>query len=131
VRAAAIAALAVVTACGLGCRKPPELDLARPTRGEIREGFSEPARTRLDGSGADGIRVVSMPVTARVGRIALEPGDPVTVGQQLAEIDEVRRDEFEPLVKLGRDDVLVEPRSEVVRHDMTLRRCDECARRLP
>lgn len=96
-RAAAIAALAVVTACGLGCRKPPELDLARPTRGEIREGFSEPARTRLDGSGADGIRVVSMPVTARVGRIALEPGDPVTVGQQLAEIDEV------PLVLAERD----------------------------
>ncbi len=75
--------LTLVIAPGLGgCSRGPQTEIIAPTRGEIREWFSEPARTRL----ARDYRI-TMPVDGRVGRITLEPGDPVKAGQVLAQFD--------------------------------------------
>lgn len=65
-----------------GCQKRPRVEVISPKRGEIRESFSEPARTRLERTW-----LVSMPIGGRIGRIDLEPGDHVTTGQTLAEFD--------------------------------------------
>jgi HlyD family secretion protein len=51
-------------------------------RGEIRESFEEPAKTRLEKT-----YQMSMPVSGRIGRIDLEPGDLVSFGQSLAQFD--------------------------------------------
>ncbi len=53
-----------------------------PHRGEIRESFEEPGRTKLERT-----YQITMPVSGRIGRIELEPGDPVAVGQTLATFD--------------------------------------------
>ena len=66
----------------LGCKDGAEVELAQPRRGEIRESFREPARTRLAKT-----YPVTMPVDGRVARIDLEPGDKVTKGKQLVTID--------------------------------------------
>jgi HlyD family secretion protein len=63
-----------------GCGKNGETLL--PHRGEIRESFEEPGRTRLART-----YLITMPVPGRIGRIDLEPGDPVDVGQTLAQFD--------------------------------------------
>jgi HlyD family secretion protein len=65
-----------------GCRNGVRVDVESPRRGEIRETFTEPARTRL----ARTWQIV-VPVDGRVSRIGLEPGDRVTSGQALAEFD--------------------------------------------
>ena len=67
-----------------GCTGGNEVETVRPRRGEIRESFVEPARTRL----ATTYRI-TMPVEGRIGRIDLEPGDVVKAGQKLATIDHV------------------------------------------
>ncbi len=67
-----------------GCDTQPEVEVLSPKRGELRESFREPARTRL----ANTYRI-TMPVAGRIGRIALEAGDAVTVDQPLAEFDRV------------------------------------------
>ena len=66
----------------LGCGKRAEIEAISARRGAIRESFVEPARTRLART-----YPVTMPVDGRVARIELEPGDKVTKGQRLAEID--------------------------------------------
>ncbi len=68
-----------------------ELEVLSPMRGEIRESFSEPARTRLSKT-----YPITMPIRGRLERIELEPGDPVKVGQELAPFDRVP---FEQAVK--------------------------------
>ncbi|HUT22713.1 MAG TPA: efflux RND transporter periplasmic adaptor subunit [Sumerlaeia bacterium] len=74
-----------------GC---PRQEAVKPRRGEIIESFSEPARTRLEKT-----YPVTMPVNARIGRIELEPGDPVKTGDVLAAIDRLP---FEEEVKEAR-----------------------------
>jgi len=61
-----------------------EVELVKPRRGEIRESFVEPARTRLARE-----YPVSMPVSGRVARVELEPGDRVKAGQPLVKVDAV------------------------------------------
>lgn len=77
-RGFAVVAVALVAACS----GEPSVPTAEVRRGRIRESFVEPAKTRLE------VRhVVSMPVSARVGRIALKEGDPVSKGQALLDVD--------------------------------------------
>lgn len=59
-----------------------EVKVVSPRRGEIRESFTEPARTRLEKT-----YPITMPVTGRIGRIDLEPGHGVKAGQELVEFD--------------------------------------------
>lgn len=65
-----------------GCGNAPKVETIHPRKGAIRESFVEPGRTRLERTW----RIV-MPIDARIARIALEPGDHVTSGQMLADID--------------------------------------------
>ena len=59
-----------------------EIEVISPTRGEIRESFREPSKTRLENTWK-----IAMQVAGRIGRIDSEPGDRVTKGQVLAEFD--------------------------------------------
>ena len=77
----AILALVMLVAC-LGCEQAAEVELAALRRGEIQESFTEPARTRLAKT-----YPITMPVDGRIARIGLEPGDTVTKGATLVEID--------------------------------------------
>jgi len=74
--------------CALGCAGGKEVEGVAARRGEIRESFSEPARTRL----AKTYRI-TMPIAGRIGRIDLEPGDAVQAGQTLAEFDRLPLEE--------------------------------------
>jgi HlyD family secretion protein len=65
-----------------GCGGPTEVEGIKPRKGDIRESFSEPARTRLAKT-----YPIAMPVAGRIVRIDLEPGDPVKKGQVLAKYD--------------------------------------------
>ena len=65
-----------------GCEKPKEIELIQPTQETIIESFSEPAKTRL----AQTYRI-SMPLTGRIGRIDLKPGDSVKENQHVAQFD--------------------------------------------
>lgn len=65
-----------------GCEGNLEVEAVSPRRGEIRESFREPARTRLAKT-----YPITMPVSGRLARIDLEPGDEVIAGQLLVEID--------------------------------------------
>jgi HlyD family secretion protein len=62
----------------------PEIEVTQPERGQIRESFTEPAKTRLENT-----YPITMPVSGRIDRIELEPGDPVRAGQQLVKFDRV------------------------------------------
>lgn len=70
----------VLTLAGCGGGKPVDCEI--PRREAIRESFTEPAKTRLEDT-----YLITMPVAGRLGRIELEPGDPVKKGQPLAEVD--------------------------------------------
>ncbi len=74
-------ALAVAVTMAAGCGKK-EVQVVTPWVGEIRESFSEPAKTALRRD-----YTVTMPVSGRIARIALEPNDPVTKGRDLAYFD--------------------------------------------
>ncbi len=65
-----------------GCGGGIEVECVKPSRGEIQESFSEPAKTRLDKT-----YPITMPVTGRIGYIDLEPGDEVRAGQELVQFD--------------------------------------------
>jgi len=71
-----------LTAFLLGCGGEAEVDTLRASRGEIRESFSEPARTRLEK-----FYPITMHVQGRIHRIDFEPGDPVEQGQELVQYD--------------------------------------------
>jgi len=71
----------VFLACG-GCSRRSDVGTVSPRRGELQESFTEPGRTRLARTW-----LVTMPVDGRIGRIDLEPGDEVRVGQALVEFD--------------------------------------------
>jgi HlyD family secretion protein len=64
-----------------GCGGKPVVTV-HPSRGEIRESFEEPARTRLEKT-----YQITMPVSGRIDRIDLEPGARVSVGQVLTKFD--------------------------------------------
>lgn len=66
----------------LSCSGGTEVEVASPYTGKIEEFFTEPAKTRLGNT-----YLITMPVSGRIGRIDLEPGDTVTKGQQLVEFD--------------------------------------------
>jgi HlyD family secretion protein len=66
----------------VGCNSGPEVRTIKPEVGPLDETFTEPGETRLEEK-----FLMTMPVTGRVGRIDLKPGDAVTSGQVLAEID--------------------------------------------
>lgn len=74
--------LVLLALAGLGCDRGAEVEVVEPRRGTIRESFKEPARTRLATT-----YPITMPVDARIGRVSLEPGDPVEKGRRLVEID--------------------------------------------
>lgn len=80
--AGGVIALVVVGALALKGSGGGEIAVIRPTRGEIRESFREPARTRLEN-----IWTVAAQISGRIGRIDFEPGDRVKKGQVLAEYD--------------------------------------------
>ncbi|MFP4056253.1 MAG: efflux RND transporter periplasmic adaptor subunit [Candidatus Brocadiia bacterium] len=101
-----------------GCGKGTEVETASPRVGEIRESFSEPARTRLPDT-----YPVTMPVEGRIGRIDLEPGDPVEAGQELVEFDrlpleeavreaQAEVDELEARIRVKKDNSLETTASE-------------------
>jgi len=66
----------------LGCGAGVEVQVIAPVRESIDESFTEPARTRLEKTYR-----ITTPVGGRIGRIDLEPGDQVTIGQVLAQYD--------------------------------------------
>jgi len=74
--------LIVLTVVLAGCGAATEVEVTSPYRGEIQESFTEPARTRLANT-----YPVTMPVSGRIARIDLEPGDEVKAGQTLVEFD--------------------------------------------
>jgi HlyD family secretion protein len=74
--------LILSTAVLAGCGAATEVEVTSPYRGEIQESFTEPARTRLANT-----YPVTMPVSGRIARIDLEPGDEVKAGQTLVEFD--------------------------------------------
>jgi len=65
-----------------GCEWSVEVDTVAARIGTIRQSFTEPATTRLQNT-----YPIAMPVTARIGRIELEPGDRVEKGQPLVAAD--------------------------------------------
>ena len=87
--ASAATVITIASGCGSG---DVGVKVVQPRRGEIRESFREPARTRLSKTWR-----ITMPIAGRIGRIDLEPGDRVTAGQDLAAFDRV------PLVELVRE----------------------------
>ncbi len=109
---------AAVLATCVGCEQGVEVELAQPRRGEIQESFGEPARTRLAKT-----YPITMPVDGRIARIDQEPGDTVTKGATLVEIDlvpfqqavaeaEAAVDELEAEVAVKKDNRLEEIAAE-------------------
>lgn len=80
--------LAGLLALGAGGCGGPEVEVVPVTRRPIREGFTEPARTRLTRT-----YPVTMPFAGRVAPLKLREGDPVRVGQPLARADTVALDQ--------------------------------------
>ena len=66
----------------LSCGGGTEVEVTSPYKDKIEEFFTEPAKTRLEKT-----YLITMPVSGRIGRIDLEPGDTVAKGQQLVEFD--------------------------------------------
>lgn len=90
-------------------RWPADIEVTHPRRGEIRASFREPARTRLEKT-----YPITMPVAGRIGRVDLEPGDRVTVGQVLVQFDRVP---FEQAAQEARAAVAELEASLVVKRD--------------
>lgn len=72
----------LIAATLAGCGERPEVAVIAPRRSAIEESFTEPARTRL----ANSYRI-TMPIDGRIARIDIEPGDPISVGQELVAFD--------------------------------------------
>ncbi len=68
----------------IACEQVQEIKLISPQQGEIQAFFTEPARTRLTQSWP-----VRMPVSGNIKHISHQPGDQVTIGQHLVEIDQL------------------------------------------
>ncbi|MDQ7785211.1 MAG: efflux RND transporter periplasmic adaptor subunit [Desulfomonilaceae bacterium] len=66
-----------------GCGRDP-VQVVNPQRGEIRESFTEPAKTRLENQ-----YPITVPVAGRIRRIDLEPNDKVAKGSVLVRYDPV------------------------------------------
>jgi HlyD family secretion protein len=81
-----VACVAILLAVGCGQKK--DVAVVRVTRGAIQESFMERGRTRLAK-----VYPIAMPVTGRIGRIELEPGDSVKKGQELVAYDLVPFDQ--------------------------------------
>ncbi len=64
-----------------GCGGDP-VKVVNPIRGEIRESFTEPAKTRLEKK-----YPITVPVAGRIHRIDLEPNDKVEKGSVLVQYD--------------------------------------------
>lgn len=79
--AAGLASLITVLA---GCGQRLEVACVTVRRAEIREAFTEPAQTRLPRT-----HRIALPVTGRIARIDLEPGDRVEAKQELVSFDRV------------------------------------------
>ncbi|MFH0965558.1 MAG: HlyD family efflux transporter periplasmic adaptor subunit [Planctomycetota bacterium] len=77
-RCLGVAALAALAGCGRGA----EVRTVTARRGEIRETFTELARTRLART-----FVVRMPIDGRIARFKLSPGDRVQAGDELVAFD--------------------------------------------
>lgn len=97
--------LFVIPLCLLSGCGGTAVEAVNPTRGMIVESFTEQARTRLEKK-----YPITMPVSGRIYRIHLEPGDPVKKGQELVQFDRVPLQEA---VKRGKAAV-AELRSQIV-----------------
>ena len=64
-----------------GCADTP-VETVSPHRGEIKSSFTEPSKTHLEKT-----YVITMPISGRIVRIDLVPGDKVTQGQTLVAFD--------------------------------------------
>lgn len=62
--------------------RPTEVDVAAIDRGEVRREIVDEGRTRIHD-----VFVVAAPVSGELQRITLEPGDPVSRGQAVADIE--------------------------------------------
>lgn len=62
--------------------RPMDVDAATIDRGEVRREIVDEGRTRIHD-----VFVIAAPVSGELQRITLEPGDPVTRGQAVADID--------------------------------------------
>lgn len=88
----ALAALAVLVVIGLALRpRPVPVDVTKVTKGPLTVELEESGMTRVKDR-----YVVSVPVTGRIERISLEPGDVVTEGQALAEISPLESPLLDP-----------------------------------
>jgi HlyD family secretion protein len=65
-----------------GCGRSAEVQATKVRKAPITESFSEMARTRIEDRYS-----ITMPLTARIRQIDLEPGDGVGKGQQLIDVD--------------------------------------------
>lgn len=70
-----------------GCSGPTQLEVLRPTRGDLERSFTEQARTRLTRTFP-----VTMPVAGHLSRVTVKEGDAVRAGQILATVDLVPLD---------------------------------------
>lgn len=82
-RNAPVVLLAFLTMLVSGCSKT-EVEVISPAKGAMAESFTEQARTRLEKT-----YPITMPVTGRIRRIELEPGDSVSKGQVLVPYDTI------------------------------------------
>ncbi len=64
-----------------GCNSPA-VKVVTPNKGEIKESFTQQAKTRLEET-----YPITMPIDGRIERIDLEPSDKVQNGQELARYD--------------------------------------------
>lgn len=72
----------ILAGTSLGCGGAKTVEVVSPRRGEIRESFTEPAKTRLEKT-----RVIAMPVDGRIAHVDVEPGDQVSEGKELVVFD--------------------------------------------
>lgn len=89
--AAAVAVAAVVVSM---LPDSVEADVARVDRGDVRVEVVDEGRTRMDE-----IYVISAPVTGRVLRVTVEPGDEVAAGTVVARMSQAAAGFLDPLVQ--------------------------------
>lgn len=92
IAAAAVAAIAIVAAM---LPEAVEVDVARVDRGDVRVEVVDEGRTRMHD-----VYVISAPVTGRVLRVEVEPGDAVSAGDVVARMSSAASGFLDPRSEL-------------------------------